>query len=46
VHADLEEELAVLRLPDLEERSLLRGTDVVALGVDEQDVGSLLAHAS
>ena len=36
---ELEQELAVLRLADLEERPLVGGPDVVALGVDEVDVG-------
>ena len=38
-HAELEGELPVLALPDLEERPVVRGPDVVPLGVDEQDVG-------
>ena len=41
VHAELEEELAVLGLADLQERALVRDPDVVTLRVDEQEVGSL-----
>ena len=38
LHGQLEHELAVLALADLEERPIVRGTDVIALGVDQQDV--------
>ena len=40
---ELEGELAVLALPDLQERPVVRRPDVVALGVDEQDVGLVAA---
>ena len=39
----LEHELAVLALADLQERALVGGADVVALRVDEEDVGPLAA---
>ena len=41
MHRELEHELAVLALADLQERALVGDADVVALGVDEQEVGAL-----
>ena len=41
VGGDLQQELAVLRLADLQERQGLGGPDVVALRVEQDDVGTL-----
>ena len=41
VHGELEHELAVLALADLQERPVVGDPDVVALRVDEQEVGTL-----
>ena len=38
----LQHELAVLALADLQEGALVRGTDVVALGIHQEDVGRLV----
>ena len=40
-HGELEQELAVLGLADLQERKLVGGADVVALGIDEEDLRAL-----
>lgn len=41
VHGELQHGLAVLALADLHERAVVGDVDVVALGVDEEQIGAV-----